>query len=127
MKLTNKTVVEECMTRIEQLQEHVKAIEAAAYCLRARKRQRQVEFGNLIDSLISDELDEWRNLALWGLTLDDAERDRIKAAAHQRFLRDGISVGTWLNNGVEPSQWLVSDEEEFRDMARKAFGPKDVT
>lgn len=65
-------------------------------------------------------------MAMWGLTLDDAERNRIKAAAHHRFLRDGISVGTWLNDGVEPSKWLTSDAEEFRDMARKAFGPKDV-
>ena len=37
MKITNKQVVEECMTRIEQLQEHVRAVEWAAYCLSARK------------------------------------------------------------------------------------------
>ena len=36
MKITNKQVVEECMARIEQLQAHIKAIEAAAWFLRAR-------------------------------------------------------------------------------------------
>ena len=126
MNITNKQVVEECMARIEQLQEHIKAIEAAAWCLRARKRWVDVDYGNIHDLLISDELEEWRNLALWGLTLDDVERDRVKAAAHQRFLRDGMSVGTYLNNGIEPSKWLVSDEEDFREMAKKAFGPKDA-
>lgn len=126
MKITNKQVVEECMVRIEQLQAHIKAIEAAAWCLRARKRWVDVNYGNIHDLLISEELEEWRNLALWGLTLDDAERDRVKAAAHQRFLRDGMSVGTYLNNGIEPSQWLVADNEAFRQMAKRAFGPKDV-
>lgn len=124
MKITNKQVVEECMARIEQLQEHIKAVEAAAWCLRESKRWVEVDYGNLHDLLISEELEEWRNLALWGMTLDGAERDRVKAAAHQRFLRDGMSVGKWLGNGIEPSQWLVSDEEEFRAMAKEAFGPK---
>ena len=124
MKITNKQVVEECMARIEQLQEHIKAVEAAAWCLRERKKWVEVDYGNLHDLLISEELEEWRNLALWGMTLDDAERDRVKAAAHQRFLDDGQCVGTWMNNGVQPSSWLVSDEEKFRAMAKKAFGPK---
>lgn len=125
MKITNKQVVEECMARIEQLQTHIKAIEAAAWCLRARRRSVDVDYGNIHDLPISEELEEWRNLAMWGLTLDDAERDRVKAAVHHRFLRDGMSVGMWINDGVEPSKWLTSDAEEFRDMARKAFGPKE--
>lgn len=125
MKITNKKVIEECMVRIKTAQEHISALEMAGYFIRDVRRYRNVEYGNIRDLLIEIELDEWRNLAAWGLTLNDAERDRVKAAVYQRFLRDGMSVGKWLGNGIEPSQWLVSEEEDFREMARKAFGPKD--
>lgn len=113
MKITNKKVVEECMIRIKTAQEHISAVEMAGYFIRDVRRYRNVEYGNIREFLTA-----------WGLTLDDAERDRVKAAVYQRFLRDGMSVGKWLGNGIEPSQWLVSDEEEFRAMAKEAFGPK---
>ena len=124
MKITNKKVIEECMVRIKTAQEHISAVEMAGYFIRDVRRYRNVEYGNIRDLLIEIELDEWRNLAAWGLTLDDAERDRVKAAVYQRFLRDGMNVSKWLNDGIEPSTWLAADEEKFRAMAKKAFGPK---
>ncbi len=127
MKLKNTDMVEQAMTRIELIQQHMQNLDEAARYVSERKsyadRARE-DAGALRDALIRLELHEWRNVAMWGLTLDDAERDRIKAAVHQRFLRDGMSVTHWMNGGVTPSQWFSADEEEFREMARKAFSPK---
>ena len=92
MKITNKKVIEECMVRIKTAQAHISAVEMAGYFIRDVRTYRNVEYGNIRDLLIEIELDEWRNLAAWGLTLDDAERDRVKAAVYQRFLRDGMNV-----------------------------------
>ena len=125
MKLTNKQMVEEAMERIELLQLHVNAVEAAARCLQHRRSYRgeTITYGNLRDTLFEEEMKEWRNLCMWGLTLDDDERDRVKAAAHQRFLADGTHVANWFNRGVTPGSWLSADEAEFRAMAKKSFGP----
>lgn len=81
--------------------------------------------GNTYELLIEKELDEWRGLMMWGLVVDGAIRDRIKAAAHDRFLSERVSVNKWWNDGQEASHWYTSTEEEFREMARKAFAPKD--
>lgn len=124
MKLTNKDIVEQCMQRIELMQQHVQNIDNAARFLGEARRWETVDLGNLRHGLIDQELAEWRKLAMWGLTLDDAERDRIKAAVHDRFLRDGMHVADWFSGGVSPNSWLSSDESEFREMAKAAFAPK---
>jgi hypothetical protein len=62
---------------------------------------------------------------MWGLTLTQEEQDRIKAAAHERFLSKRMSVAHWLNDGVTPGQWVEADEVEFRKMAAKAFSPSN--
>ena len=85
----------------------------------------EIDHGDIINKLYEEEMVEWRKLAMWGLTLDDADRDRIKAAVHQRFLRDGMSVHDWMSDGVAAGSWLSSDEAEFRAMAKKAFAPKE--
>ena len=114
------------MERINVLQEHIMAVEnAARYISSATYRERVIN-SNLRELLIEEELEEWRNLCMWGLTVDDKTRDRIKVAARQRFLRDDISVAHWLNNGVMPGHWLVADEDEFKEMAKKAFGGENV-
>lgn len=85
----------------------------------------EIDCGNLHRELLDSELHEWRNLFMWALTLGDEARDRIKAAAHERFLRDGMHVAHWLTpEGTTPGKWLSTDEEEFREMARAAFAPK---
>jgi hypothetical protein len=123
MKFTNKRMVEEAMVRIEHLQAHISAIEAAARCIHERKRHIQIEYGTLRELLYQEEMSEWRNLFMWAITLDEAERDRVKAAAHHRFLADGMHVAHWINNGVSPGSWLSADEDEFRAMAKAAFMP----
>lgn len=124
MKLTNKEIVSQCMERVKCWQHHCAAIDAACYALNNDKRHVSVETGNLRDLVIQRELDAWRDLAMWGLTLDKDERDRIKAAVHERFLRDGMNVAKWFSNGRDPGSWLAADDEEFRAMAREYFAPK---
>jgi hypothetical protein len=125
MKLTNKKLVLEIMERIELIQQHIKNLEQAASYAVSRRRYENVDYGNLRNALVDEELHEWRNLFMWGLTLDKEEQERIKAAAFQRFLRDGMHVANWLNDGVSPSSWLVEEEQEFRKMAKKVFGPAE--
>lgn len=123
MKLTNAHMVEQAMTRIELIQQHLTHLEQAKRFVSERSRE-TANTGTLFDDLVRLELGEWRNVAIWGLTLSQDEQDRIKAAVHQRFLRPGMSVTHWMHDGITPGQWLAADEEEFRAMARKAFSPK---
>ena len=126
MKLTAKNMVEDQLKQIEYLQQQLQAADGAIQALyRLLGHGATVDGGNIITHLHRLELDAWRGLAMWGLTLDDAERDRIKAAVHQRFLHDRASVSQWMSgDGTSPSQWLVADEEEFREMAKTAFAPR---
>ncbi len=127
MRIKNTDMVTRCLQQIERLQEHQKAIHAALNAVRMVRGpgRSDIDAGGLDLELHRLELDEWRKLAMWGLTLDDAERDRIKAAAYDRFLNDGQSACLWLSaDGRTPGAWSGADEAEFRDMARAAFAPK---
>lgn len=122
MKITNRQLVEQALVRIEQLHEHITAVDSARYIAERHSDGKALGI-DLRHALIERELDEWRNVFLWALTLEPAEQERIKAAAHERFLSDNQSVAHWFNDGDTPSMWLDADEKQFRAMARKAFGP----
>lgn len=127
MKITNKKLIEECLERIDLLQLHIAAVDSAKTHLSRLKSWQgfKVDSGNLRSELIDAELDEWRKLFMWCLTIEDDVRDRIKAAAYQRFLDQRNSVSQWLNpDGVVASSYLKADEDEFREMASKVFSPK---
>jgi hypothetical protein len=126
MNITNNDVVEEIMGRIEAAQLHVQSLENIVHHIQSYRRWDHVDISAIHQSLMDIELNEWRNLFMWALTLTPEEQDRVKAAAHERFLRKGMSVAHWLNNGVLPGQWLAADEQEFREMAARAFGPTNV-
>lgn len=117
-------MVEEALARVEVIQKHQEAVMAASYYVNYRKPHLQVVAGNLLDHLNALELDEWRNVFMWALTVTDAERDRIKAAAQERFLSDKMHVAQWFHDGTTPGKWLVADEEEFRAMVKEVFAPK---
>ena len=124
MKISNKRMIEECLERIELLQLHIANVDSAkAHLSRLKQWQGfKVDSGNLRSELIDTELDEWRKLFMWCLTIEDETRDRIKAAAYQRFLDQRNNVSQWLNpDGVVASRWLKVDEDEFRAMASKLF------
>jgi len=121
MKITARTCVEEALVRIEEIQQHIKNVESAHWYLGKRHPDGfGIATGKVRSLLIEEELEEWRNVFMWAITLSNEEQERIKAAAYDRFLAR-TSVAHWLNNGIMPSSWLASDEEEFREMARKSF------
>lgn len=127
IKISNKSLIFERMKRIELLQHYIKEIDEMASYISNRKFSYdfKLDYGNIRSTLIDMELEEWRNLCMWGLTVDKSTKDRIKAAVYDRSLRDGISVAHWLNDGVTPSRWLKADEDEFRKMAKELFKPKE--
>jgi len=128
-KYTVKQMLEEVVERIEVIHEHLEALEKVGSFVANRMQGYQnfrTDYGNLRSTLIERELEEWRGLLMWGLVVDEKTRDRIKAMAHDRFLGEDASVSHWLSpNGVELSSWLHSDAEEFREMVRKEFAPKE--
>jgi len=123
----NKTeIIEDIMTRIMYIREMQEGYLACTSALQRRNRDYDKGDGKVFQDLMEWELEEWRNLAMWGLTLDEKTQTKIKAAVHDRFLSDKMDVAKWFHNGESPSSWRVSDEDEFRAMARKAFlGEKD--
>lgn len=122
MAKSNKNLVLELAERIELIQEHIRNVEQAAYFAQRRAFNERKDLGALRSALIECELDEWRQLFMWGLTLSDDERKRVKAAARDRFLSEKSSVAHWLStDGVTPGMWLCSDEDEFRELVRRVF------
>ena len=118
-------VVEEAMARIEHLRLHQEAVMVARHYL-AKRGDKGSEMGlDLSDRLHELELHEWRETFMWGLALDKEKQERIRAAAHQRFLADAYGVSKYMNDGIMPRKWLVSDDKEFREMAKKAFAPSE--
>ncbi len=126
IKLTNKDVVVQCMETIEQCQEHVNALHGAGYFIRDHLSHETHGDSVYHDLLMRIELEQWRKLFMWALTIDSDTKDRIKAAAHERFLFDRMCVDQYFSNGRTPSAWLAADEDEFRRMAREMFAPDSM-
>jgi hypothetical protein len=127
MKFTSKKMVEQALENIRTLQEHQKAVQAALY--RAREmggRGTEVDSGSLYNTLMTLELTQWRNLFMFGMTLDGDEKERIQAAAVGRFLSDKSYVGNYITNQHgDPTSYYTADEEEFRKMVKESFFKKD--
>lgn len=124
---TNKEVVLDVLASIEATEEHIRRLDEMARYAREHNKYTEVLTGNLREILFGIEIDQWRRLLMWGITLEEKDRDRIKAAAHQRFLRKGMSVADWMNGGIQPSSWLTANEEEFRELIEKTFKPSSET
>jgi hypothetical protein len=119
-------ITAEVAARIVQIKAHIDAVNGAVYFLNQRDRNERVDTGDLLRKLVERELTEWRNLFMWGGVVSQRERDRINAAGYERFLRDGMSVDHWLTSDRStPSKWLSTNEQEFREMCRKAFAPRE--
>ena len=109
------------MTRIMHIREMQEGYLACTSALQRRDRWYKQGDGKVLNDLMKWELDEWRNLSMWGLTVDQKTQDAIKKSVHERFLSDKMEVASWFHNGDSPSSWKVSTEAEFRAMAKKAF------
>jgi len=117
-------MLEESLERIMHIREMLESFSAIYSYLTSRGRD-PINAGNMREELYRRELDEWRGLLMWGLVCDDKTRDRLKAAAYERFLSDKMCINKWLFNGENPSSWLTRDEQEFRDTVKKLFKPSE--
>jgi hypothetical protein len=124
IRLRNKDVVIQCLTAIEECHEHIEALHGAGRFIRTHLPHETHGDSVYHDLLMKIELEQWRNLFMWALTVDAKTQARIRAAAHERFLVNRMSVTKWLSIGSAPMAWLEADEEEFRKMAREVFAPK---
>lgn len=127
VKIRNAEIIIQIMSKIELLQSFIKEIdEASSYVANAKSNYSfKLDTGNLRSTLIDMELEQWRHLCMWGLTIEDETKERIKASVYSRSLRDGISVYDWIDGGVSPGKWLTASEDEFRAMAKELFKPKE--
>lgn len=116
-------MAEDCLIRIEFLQNLIVQFDETVKHLKEREEFAQIDTGNIRERLFKEELDEWRNLFMWAITLEENEKERIKAAAYDRFLSKKRCVAKHLNNGIPPSRWLSSSEEEFRRIVEQHFLP----
>ena len=124
MKLSNKDIIEKRLAEIEAVGQHIKAVESAAsYAYRAKHPHRPaIDCTALLSALHERELSLWRDVFMFGLTLDSEEQDRIKAAGYERFLSARMHVAEYHTPGV--SSYLTADDDEFRAMCAKLFAPK---
>lgn len=109
-----KSIIESTFARIISIQNHIDNVYAALNSVTSECRSD----GNLIESLYAKQNKEWQNLFMFGLVADQDSRDRIKAAAYQRFLNDKMYVKSYMGDN-----WLMMEEEEFRRMCRELFAP----
>ena len=116
--MKNKEYVLKLLEEIEVTQSHFNAVRSAMNYASTGSYINRCFNEDLLDALSHIELDLWRRVFMFGMTLKDEDRNRVKAAAYQRFLSSG---------GREPSHasWLKVDEKEFREMTREVFAPKE--
>ena len=124
----NKTqLLEQSADRIATIQHHIKSVESASSFICNRRSGTTVDCGSLHRQLMEAELDEWRQFAMWGLTMTAAVQNRVKAAVYERFLREHMDVSHWLPSDVsQPDKWMRANEDDFREMARIMFAPRDA-
>lgn len=125
--MNKKKMIEDVMLRIMQIREMQTAYLTCTTALGRRNHEYKQGDGKVFSDLMQWELDEWRGLLMWGIVADQPTQDRIKAAAHERFLSDRNDVSKWFTGEEVPSRYLAADDEEFREMAKKAFSPKEVS
>lgn len=124
-KITPNSAAQEVLIRIDHIRHHVESLQAIQRYLQERfSYHDKTDYGTIWEKLHEAELGEWRNLFMFGLVVDDATRDRIKAAAYDRFLKDRSGLMSWISGSPNPSHWLSSQEDEFRRMAQDLFQPK---
>lgn len=128
-EFTPEAMVAKALENVMFWQEHQTSVRAAIQAVNETLYHAIADCGSLLDSLYERELLEWRNLMLFALVVSDEQRERVKAAAYQRFLAGHVAVNQWLSDSpTEPcSHWLSSDDAAFREMCRRVFAPSDKT
>lgn len=119
--MTPEKIIEDTMGKIMDCQAHQRGFLAAETAARNGDHNLKFDRG-VFHALMERELKLWRGLLMWGLVADHKTQERLRAAAHERFLADDMDVREWFSMGGE-SSWLTATEEDFRAMARKHFQP----
>jgi hypothetical protein len=125
--MNKKKMIEDAMLRIMQVREMQAAYLTCTTALNRKNPNYKQGDGKVFADLVQWELDEWSGLLMWGLVADQGTQDRVKAAAHERFLSDKFNVSKWFTGDENPAGYLTADDEEFRAMAKKAFAPTGKT
>lgn len=127
MQLTKEHQVEKVFEEIAQVQAHIQMLDDVIhFCGRIANTWEHSELGaaSLRAWLFEKETSLWRDLAMWGLTVDKPLQDRVKAAVHDRYFNKTVSVANYMSDfGLPASRWLQADEEEFKKMVAEAFKP----
>jgi len=123
-------LLKDYMERLEEVRLHLDSLERTSRyvydsCHGRNNEKTEAAYNVLRTSLMDRELDLWRYVFMFALTVPEKERERIKAAAHDRFLSKHWSILDHMYNGRTPKQWLTADEQTFRDMCTEAFKPKE--
>ena len=99
MELTRQDLVARQLQQVEFWRHHQRNVESAMCALRRERRGADVGgLVRLLAELYKRELDAWRGLCMWGLSLDDKERAEVRAKAFARFLRDDYAVMHYLSD-----------------------------
>jgi hypothetical protein len=115
--------IEKIMEQIEIVNLHIRALEdVGSFIYKHNRHEEKIEANDYYDILVKIEVNKWRDLFMFGLVIDDETRDRIKAAAYDRFLKN--KVVTRFIAETELSSYLEADETKFLEMARELFAPK---
>lgn len=123
---TNMDMVRQIWEQIDLLQYHYNAVQSAMFHIQTMHGPdcQKTFSSDLLDALNRKELDAWRTLFMFALTLPQKERDRVKAAAYEKFLNKHTSVASYMNNFHGASSWACEEEEEFRANVEKLFAPE---
>lgn len=123
---TNMDMVRQIWEQIDLLQYHYNAVQSAMFHIQTMHGPdcQKTFSSDLLDALNRKELDAWRTLFMFALTLPQKERDRVKAAAYEKFLNKHISVASYMNSFHGASSWACEEEEEFRANVEKLFAPE---
>lgn len=120
--MTTKELIKRELSLIEMVQMHRNNVRNAFYFIQQRHGRESLDVGNITKELYRIELDHWRSLFMWALTVSKKDRAEIKARAYARFLNDGMHVANYFSeDGNTPGMWSAETEEDFRALCKEAF------
>lgn len=110
-------------------------IAALMYCIRTIRKELSDELNRgLVPKPINEALSvvelalyeretrAWRDYLRWSLGVTEADRKKVRQAAYDRSLREGISIMDQLEeDGKYPGSWSSEVEKAFRKQIKIAF------
>lgn len=85
-------------------------------------------YNQLSNFIHEKELDAWRNVFMFALTLDSEQQKEIKALAYKRFMESRKAIMYLLDDIGEhkfSGAYTVKEENELKQYLKDHFGEKD--